>query len=167
MTSKLQIYISGDRLFSNSEKAFQLEDSKKLGEKKENKIVYSEFEALYLKELVQAEIIKNNKKLTEEQLIKLFSKKDFKINYLVYKYLRKKGLIVKTGSKFGAEFRVYEKNNQHAKYLVYIVKQSEKLNLHNLISKIRISHSTGKKLLLAILDSEEEILFYEIDWKKI
>jgi tRNA-intron endonuclease, archaea type len=167
MQSKFPIYIQGDSIFSNSNKSFSIQDSKNLGEKINNKITYTEFEAFYLFETNQAEIIKT-KPLTEEQIIKEFSKKDkeFGVKYPVFKALRKKLYIVKTGSKFGAEFRVYDKIGNHAKWLVFIVKQSEKLNLHELISKTRIAHSTAKKLLLAIVD-KQDVLFYEINWLKI
>jgi tRNA-intron endonuclease len=167
MQSKFSIYIQGENIFSNSNKAFSIKDSKNIGEKSNNKIVYSEFEAFYLFETNQAEIIKT-KPLTEEQIIKEFSKKDkqFSIKYPVFKALRKKAYIVKTGSKFGAEFRVYDKIGNHAKWLVFPIKQSEKLNLHEIISKTRIAHSTAKKLLLAIVD-KQDVLFYEINWLKI
>ena len=168
--NKFQIYLSSDRIFSNSEAAFHLENSKKLGEKTSEKIIYSPFEALFLVETNKAEITKGNKPLSSENLISLFSKKhkDFLTKYLVFKNLRNKGYIVKTGLKFGSEFRVYDKNNhnKHARWLVYPVK-SEKINLDEFISKNRIAHSTGKKILLAIVDSEEKIIFYEINWLKI
>jgi len=167
MQPKFPIYLQGENIFSNSNKAFSIQDSKDIGEKSNNKITYSEFEAFYLFETNQAEIIKT-KSLTEEQIINEFSKKDkqFSIKYPVFKALRKKAYIVKTGSKFGAEFRVYDKIGNHAKYIVFPIKQSEKLNLHELISKTRIAHSTAKKLLLAIVD-KEDVLFYEINWLKI
>ena len=161
-----QIYILANKLFSSSQKAFTLENSKKLGEKKDNQIVYSEFEAFYLVETQNVQIIKNNKSLSKNEIIKLFSKdKSFLTKYYVFKELRKKGYIVKAGIKFGGDFRVYEKNKPHAKYICYPTNQ-EKIDIKDLISKTRVSHSTGKKLLLAFVDKEDDVLFYEIDWVK-
>ncbi|MBS3075472.1 tRNA-intron lyase [Candidatus Pacearchaeota archaeon] len=161
-----QIYILANKLFSSSQKAFTLENVKKLGEKRDNQIVYSEFEALYLVETYNAQIIKNNKILSNHEIIKLFSKeKSFLTKYYVFKELRKKGYIVKAGLKFGGDFRVYEKNNPHAKYICYPF-SSEKIDIKDLISKTRVAHSTGKKLLLAFVDKEDDVLFYEIDWIK-
>ena len=171
MQYKFPIYYSKDRIFSKSQKAFQLQDSKKFGEKEEGKIIYSSYETLFLIETKKADLIKSKKSIKTEEIIKNFSKKDrnFIIKYLVFKYLRNKGYIVKTALKFGGVFRVYEKNNlgKHAKWLVSPIKQSEKINLEDFISKNRITHSTGKKLLLAIVDQEENISFYETDWIKI
>jgi len=169
MDSKFPLYISKDRIFSNSQKAINLCELRKIGELKEGKVIYTNFEALYLLETKKAEIIdlRTNKNLSETNLIKLFSKKsDFLTNYIVYKYLKNKGYLVKTGLKFGEEFRVYKKQDKHARWIVYPIKSTDKIQPKELISKSRVSHSTGKKLLLAIVDSEEDITFYEIDWLK-
>ena len=172
--TKFPIYIVGDRIFSNSQKALSLQNEKNLGEKTQGKVIYSPFEALYLAETQKAQAIntKTNKTIKEHELITILSKKhkDFLTKYLVFKALKNKGYLVKTGSKFGAEFRVYDNinsMNKHAKYLVYPIKQSEKSDWNEFISKNRIAHSTGKKLLLALVDSEDNVLFYEIGWMKI
>lgn len=169
MEQKFTLYIAGERIFSNSQKAINLNNKSKLGELKEGKVIYSNFEALFLSETKKAVIVnlKNNKQLSEHELIRIFSKKsDFLTKYLVFKYLKNKGYIVKTGLKFGEEFRVYKKSDKHARWIIFPLKSNEKIHPKDIISKSRISHSTGKKLLLAIVDSEEDITFYEIDWLK-
>lgn len=168
---KFPIYLLPGKISSNSQKAITLQKTKNIGELKNNQIIYSTFEALYLIETKKAELFKNNKKVSREKSIKEFIRKDkeFYIKYLVFKYLRKKGYIVKTALKFGEEFRIYEKNkhNSHAKWIVFPIKYTNKIILKELISKSRIAHSTAKKLLLAIVDSQEDIVFYEIEWLKI
>lgn len=168
MQSSFQIHLVSGKLLSNSQKAISLSNSKKLGEIVNKQVIFSPFETLYLTESRKVQILKNNKQISENQLIKLFSKKDkdFFIKYIIFKELRKKGYIVKTGLKFGAEFRVYEKKSQHAKWIVFPIKQSENINLREFISLNRITHSTAKKLLIAIIDSEESVSFYETDWIK-
>ena len=162
------IYLSPNKLHSNAQKAVTLQKSKRLGELKQGNVVYSSYEVVYLVETKKAQALKNEKPIKEQQLIKLFSKKDkeFYIKYLVFKELRKKGYILKTALKYGTEFRVYEKNLKHAKYLLYITKQSQKLDLKEFISMNRIAHSTAKNLLMAVVDPEESIIFYEATWKK-
>lgn len=155
----MAIHINSD-LSSKSQNAFTLENSKKLGEKKQNKIIYSKYEALYLVETKKAAISKQPKLSNKERL-----------NYILFKDLRKKGYIVKTGLKFGAEFRVYKNQkqktkNKHAIWLAQTIKNSEKLNLKDFISKNRIAHTTGKKLLLAIIDPQEDITYFEVSWTK-
>lgn len=140
---------------SKSEKAFSLFESKKLGEKKDKKIIYSKYEAIYLLETKKAEIIN-----------KINLNKKEKLNYLVFKDLREKGYIVKTGNKFGADFRVYKKQDKHARFLVHVMKENEKLLLTELISKNRISKTTNKKTIIAIIDSQEDITYSEFSWIK-
>jgi len=168
--SKFPIYLSGERIFSNSQKAINLQDKTKLGEYKDGKVIYSGFEAVYLieKHLAVFISLKKEKELTENELISFLSKKDknFQIKYIIFKYLKNKGYIVKTGLKFGEEFRVYKKNEKHAKWIVFPISSTDIIQPKELISKSRITHSTGKKLLLGIVDSEEDITFYEIDWVK-
>ncbi len=150
-------------LTSNSQQAFSLENKSRFGEKKSGKIIYTKYEALFLVELKKAE---------SKKKIKLNNKE--KNNYLVFKDLRKKGYIVKTALKFGAEFRVYKKNSGlrkgksplHAKWLLDILTNKNKINLKDFLSKNRIAHSTGKKLLIAIIDSQQDITYFEISWIK-
>lgn len=166
--NKFTIHMIGDRIFSNSQRAISLQTLKKFGEIDSGKVIFSPFEALFLVETNKAELARNNEVLSYEKLLKIFSKKDFFTKYLIFKELKNKGYIVKTGLKFGAEFRVYDKKNynKHAKWLVYPLFQKEKINLDEFISKNRIAHSTGKKLLLGIVDPEEKVLFYEVGWIK-
>jgi len=61
---------------------------------------------------------------------------------------------------------VYEKKDKHAKWIVFPISKP-KININEFISKNRVAHSTAKKLLLAIVDHEENIIFYEVNWLKI
>jgi len=168
MKNPFHIHLTANQISSNSQQAITLQKSKKLGEIKNKKIIYSPYEALYLIENKKAEILKNNKPLSEQEIIKAFAKKhkDFYIKYLAFKYLRKKGYTVKTALKFGGEFRVYEKNKSHAKYICTPLIQSTKINWEEFIAKNRVAHQSAKKLLIAIVDSEESITFYETNWVK-
>ncbi|MBR9705139.1 hypothetical protein GOV12_07035, partial [Candidatus Pacearchaeota archaeon] len=72
--NKFNIYIEQNRIFSNSKLAIALEQKSKFGEKKSGLIIYSPYEALYLYEKNKAELIKNNKKITNQNIIKNLSK---------------------------------------------------------------------------------------------
>jgi len=155
-------------LTSTSQNAFTLENKSKLGEKKQGKVIYSIYEAIYLIENKKAQLIRNNKLLTLNQAIKsLLKSKNYQDSYLIFKDLRKRGYIPKAGLKFGADFRVYVKNEKHAKYLVHIVNEKDKIGFKELLAKTRVSHSTAKKLLIAIIDSQEDITYLEVDWMKM
>jgi tRNA-intron endonuclease len=67
----------------------------------------------------------------------------------VYKNLRKQSYTVKTGLKFGADFRVYEKgktpDESHAKWLVFVEHETNKNSWQDFSAKNRVAHSTKKK----------------------
>ncbi|MBT3642713.1 tRNA-intron lyase [archaeon] len=166
-------FISG-KVSSNTSEAKNLFDVKRFGEKVNEKIVYSLPEAIFLVEQKKMELYDDkNKPLTQEEIIKKFQRLDKKINLksTVFTDLRKKGHIVKTALKFGAEFRVYEKGKKidksHSKWLVFPVSETEKLTWQDFSAKTRVAHSTKKNLLIAIVDEEESISYYEIVWTKI
>ena len=159
------IYISGSRIFSNSKAAIDLASKSFFGEFKGGIVIYSPFEAAYLAEKCRAKIedINNLKKIEKKD-------KNFAEKYEVFRDLREKGMIVKEGLKFGADFRVYEKSHipgkHHAAYLVYVLEGS-KIDAKLLAAKVRVAHSTAKSLLLAMMDSEGDINYYEVNWKNL
>jgi tRNA-intron endonuclease, archaea type len=171
---KIKATLIAEKVFSNAKTAFDLFESQRFGEKNGEKIYYTLQEALYLVETKKMEIFDSkDKKLTEENLLKKFEKLDkkFKTKYFVFADLRKKGLIVKTALKFGAEFRVYDKGKSvgkdHSKWILFPVSANEQLTWQNFSAKNRVAHSTSKKLLIAVVDEENAVSYYEANWLKI
>ena len=168
----IQAQFSGEKVSSSSPQAFTLYEKSRLGEKKRNKIEYSILEALYLLSKKKMQIFSARKELSEDAFIKKIRKKDTKIEtkFAVFSDLRKKGYVVKTALKFGAEFRVYEKGikpgQDHAKWILYTARENEKLSWHEFSAKNRVAHSTKKNLLIAIVDDEEDISYYEVAWTR-
>lgn len=93
---------------------------------------------------------------------------NFWIRYCVYSDLRKRGYIVKTALKFGADFRVYDRGvkpgEDHAKWVVFPVSETATMTWFEFAAKNRVAHSTKKRLLLAIVDAEAQVTFYECHW---
>lgn len=168
----IECYLEKEELSTNSSEAISLQKQKFFGERIDDKVKYSLSEGMYLLETKKATIKAKDKGLTTEEARKKFKRIDkrFSLKYNIYRDLRKKGYIVKTGLKFGADFRVYEKEktpeNSHAKWLVFIEHENSKSSWQDFCAKNRVAHSTKKKLLLAIVDEEEDILYYEISWTK-
>lgn len=164
--------LSGDKIISSSSDAFSLYEKSKLGEKKESRIEYSPVEALFLI-AEKRMILKLGKKIISfEDLVKKIRRNDKKIEtkFAVFSDLRKKGYIVKTALKYGAEFRVYDRGvkpgEAHAHWILYTAKENEQLSWHDFAAKNRIAHSTKKNLLLGIVDEEEDVSYYEVSWTK-
>ena len=115
-------------------------------------------------------IFSREKELSKEELIKKFQKFDKKIQIKssVFKDLRQRGYIVKTALKFGADFRVYPKGvklgKKHAKWIVFVDYETSKMTWHEFSAKNRVAHSTKKNLLIAIVDEEGDMTYYEVKW---
>jgi len=169
---KIQAHITGEIISSNSAEAHSLYKKSGFGEPVQDKIQYSLSEAIFLVEKSKLEIYSRNKKLSKPELFKKLKRIDKKIQikYPVYKDLREKGYIVKTALKFGAEFRVYDKGSRpgkkHARWIVFTDSETGNLTWHEFSAKNRVAHSTKKKLLLAIVDEEGAVSYYEVGWIK-
>jgi len=163
-------YLLGDKIISTSENSFLLYENSSFGEKKDNKIIYSSIEALFLLQEGKMQVFSGKKQISFDKLLKKVKKYDKKIETKLpaYSDLRKRGYVVKSALKFGAEFRVYDKGVQpgidHAKWILYVVKESEMLNWHDFSAKNRVAHSTKKNLLISIVDDEGDVSYYEVSW---
>ncbi len=169
---KIKAYITGEIVSSADSNAFSLYEKSHFGEMKEDKIQYSIAEAMFLIKRDKMEIFSKNKKLTKKDFMSKCEKIDKKIQikYPVFNDLRERGYVVKTALKFGADFRVYEKGanpgEKHAKWIVFAEHESSRLTWHEFSAKNRVAHSTKKNLLLAIVDEEGDISYYEVKWLK-
>jgi len=170
---KVQAHLIGEIISSNSSEAHSLYQKSSFGEPKANKIYYTLSEALFLFEKGKLEILDSRgNPIPEKELLKKLQRIDKKLNlkYSVFKDLREKGYIVKTALKFGADFRVYDKGTRpgkaHAKWIVFAEHESKKTSWHEFSAKNRVAHSTKKNLLIAIIDEESDITYYEVSWKK-
>src|SRR3989344_1143427 len=107
-------YIVGDKVVSTSQEAFSWHEKSRWGEKKSGRIEYSGVESLFLVEEKKMQIFTGKKEIDFDLLLKKIKKKDKKIEskLSVFSDLRKKGYIVKSALKFGAEFRVYDKGDR-------------------------------------------------------
>lgn len=165
-------HFSEDKVFSNSNFAFSLYEKSRFGKKKRNKVEYSFAEAIYLMKKKKLEVLSGKKKLDESSLIKKAKKQDKRISIKlpVFTDLRNKGYIVKTALKFGAEFRVYDKGvkpgEDHAKWILYPVKESESHSWYDFAAKNRVAHSAKKNLLIGIVDEDDDVTYYEVSWLK-
>jgi len=122
-----------------------------------NGLQLSLVEALYLFELNIISICTSSgKKITGEEFKKMIQKlqPDIKIRYIVFKDLKNRGLLVKTGFKFGAHFRAYSKqiDKTHAEYLIHVVKKGFKSIWAEMSRAVRLAHSVNKEIVFAKVD---------------
>jgi tRNA-intron endonuclease, archaea type len=142
-------------VFDNCVIIFDEKNSKKLFEKGFYGKPYSSglqisfIEALYLinKKILTLENMKNKEfkeyvKKYQENITELLE---------VYKDLKKKGLIVKTGFKFGVHFRAYtdKPGKTHAEYMIQLLKQNQNIIWSDISRAVRLSHTVNKNLVFS------------------
>ena len=127
-------------------------------------------EAIYLLERKIIKVIDTgNNEINIEELKKIANKEyeNFHVVYEVYKFLRSKGYVVKSGLKFGTTFAVYQHGPgiDHAPFLVHVIPYSNKLDPIEVVRGGRLSHSVKKKFVIATLNPiKNEIEFYTFSW---
>ena len=169
---KIRGIFSGDSVVSGSKEAKDLYSKSLFGEYIGKKMHYSLSEALYLVDKKKMDIYKNTRKMSFSEFMDKCKRldKNIHVKFTVYKDLRSKGYLLKTALKFGADFRVYDKGKRpgkaHAKWILYPVSENEGLTWYDFAAKNRVAHSTKKNLLIAIVDSEGSITYYEVGWKR-
>lgn len=141
------------------------------GEQKQGKLILDEYETLFLLEQKKIQIKdKTGKKIESKDILKQSKTKDFLEKYQVYQDIRKNGLVIKTGQKFGFDYRVYPRGKkmgeQHSEYVIQVTTQNKKIAPVEISRMVRLSQSLKTKFILAIVDSENEIIYYKINREK-
>ncbi len=133
------------------------------------KLQLAPVEALYLLDGGKLRVVdEGGKKLNFKNLSARFTGADSEamLKYTVYADLRSRGYVIKTGLKFGAHFRVYDRGEKpgevHSKFLVHAVPEGVKLTPTELARAVRLAHSVRKKILWAIVDDEGDVTYYAL-----
>ena len=165
--------LAGERvILASSDPARDLNNQSRFGTiLSGGRVQLSFIEAVYLEEKDKITIMDGRgRKLSHEQLVAVGKRheKSFWIKYCVFRDLRSRGYIVKTALKFGADFRVYDRGvkpgEDHARWVVFAVHESHSLTWQEWSAKNRVAHSTKKRLLIAVVDDEGEVSFWEARW---
>jgi len=94
----------------------------------------------------------------------------FDLLYAVYRDLRERGLVVRSGLKFGADFAVYEKGPglEHAPYLVHVASGGERIEPLEIVRAGRLSHSVRKYFVLAVVEAPKAGAKYvAFEWTRL
>jgi tRNA-intron endonuclease len=141
-------FFAGDRVLSREVEIF-----KKFfyGSERDGLVALSVLEALYLQEKGYLEV---NKELRD---IARTIERNFEDRYGLYRDLKERGLVVKTGFKFGSDFRVYDEITDvsqlpHSKYLVSMV---DRTTLPEISRAVRLANSVRKKMVFAFRKQKE------------
>jgi tRNA-intron endonuclease len=91
----------------------------------------------------------------------------FNLLYRVYRELRDKGYVVRSGLKYGADFAVYERGPglEHAPYLVHVHRPGTTIDPLDIVRAGRLSHSVRKDFILAVVGGSD-IRYLLFSWSK-
>ena len=135
-------------------------------------------EALLLVKRGRVRLFQGEKQLTFQELYDHATRLDrrFAHKYRVYEDLRERGLLVRTGFKFGCDFRVYDRGVQlkkgpksakeHTKWIVFSVPEDFTMSFQELSRSVRLAHNIRAKMLWAIVDNEGDCTYYIIQRMK-
>ena len=117
-------------------------------------------EGLYLLDKKVIDIFsRQGKKLSYKECKEIIYKlqPDIKSRLVVFSDLKKRGLIVKTGFKFGVHFRAYTRqpDETHAEYLVHVVDKDFKSIWAEMSRAVRLAHSVNKEIVFARVDGKK------------
>ena len=167
------IFVKGHVISENKGPAKSLYTKSRLGEVKQGKVQYSLVEGAYLLEKKKMNVVdyKGNKLKFDDFLRRVRRiQSNFWVRYCVFRDLRDRGYIVKTALKFGADFRVYDRGKkpgeEHAKWIVFPVHETETFSWYEFSAKNRVAHSTRKNLLLGVVDEENDVSYWVCSWIK-
>jgi tRNA-intron endonuclease len=161
---------AGRVITEHSEEAKALQTKSRFGiVLDDGRVELGTYEACYLVQTGRITVVdRRNKPFSFEGLYRrLLKGRDAWTRYLVFADLRKRGYTVKSALKFGADFRVYDRNakdEDHARWVLYVVREADKLTWQGFAAKTRVAHSTKKQLLIAVVDDEGDISYWEARW---
>jgi len=158
------------KIDEDNQKAISLNQKSSFGNLDGDNLELSLIESFYLMENGRLNIFEQNQKLEEDYMRDLIKEKSIYGKYIVYRDLKNRGYIIKTGFKYGSEFRVYERGKSpgegHSDYLVKVIHENYDISVLNFSSYVRVSHGVNKSLLLAVVDEEEDITYYKVEWTR-
>lgn len=148
--------------------ALRLNQKSYYGNLEGDQLKLSLVEAAYLQWKGKLSIWDGKKRISFNELLSILDRRGLYQKFIVYRDLRERGYIVKTGFKYGSEFRVYERGEtptkDHSSYLVRVLHEGTKLKILDFSSYVRVAHGVRKKLILAVVDDEEDITYYMVEW---
>ncbi len=154
------------KVIVNDSKSISALIQKGYGTKDDKILELSLVEGLYLMEKDKVQLEFEGKLINFSEFIDNLIEGEF-LQYKVYKDLRERGYTVKTGFKFGAHFRIYERGafskGEHSIELVHVLNENSSFDMHEVAGAVRLAQSVKKTLILAVVDNEGDITYYRIE----
>jgi len=160
------------------EKAFDELQESGYGKFLDDRIELALVEAMYLIEKQKLKVVLSEKGKKKSLKKKEFydyaikNERNFHARFIVYSDLRDRGFLVKTGFKFGCDFRVYERGVklkkgpkevfEHTKWVVHAIPEEFSCSFPELSRAVRLAQNIRTEMIWAIVDSENDVTYYGI-----
>lgn len=124
-------------------------------------------EAIYLVESDRLSVASDGSPISAADLLRTGHKasEGFEVRYLVFRELRQRGYVVKTSSP-PLDFRVFPRggapNKTPSKWWVAAISERSTFELGSLLEHLDRTSDVHKKLLLAVVDEESDVTYYEV-----
>lgn len=143
--------------------------SRGFGTEEDGKLKLTSYEAMFLidKGLIEVKQKRPKKALSFQEILQLFKAHDENAwaKYLIYRDLRSRGYVVRSGFGLGVDFRLYERGEfgkDTAEYIVYGIQEGKPVAMKELANVLRFALSAKKKLVLAVLNRRGEVVYYSL-----
>jgi len=154
-----------DRVKAGKQAINELYNTGYYGRPKDDVLELTLVEAAYLLYKSKFEISMDEKALTFEEFFTEASKRQqfFELKYIVYKDLRERGYYVQPSV---TDFRVYPRGGHpgktQAKMFVYVRSERIPMPIKDLLSQYNAAANVHKQMVLAIVDEESDLTYYEV-----
>ena len=154
-----------DRVKAGKQAVNELYNTGYYGRPKGDMLELTLVETAYLLYRNKIEVDLDGKVLGFEDFFRTASmrQKYFELKYIVYKDLRERGFYVQPGV---IDFRVYPRGGKPgktpAKSFVYVSSERIPMPLKDLMKSLNAAENVRKQMILAIVDEESDITFYEV-----
>ncbi len=164
----------GTRVVLFDDDAMDLYDESGFGKPMKDRLELDLIEALFLMEKKKLIVSKKEEEISFKKLFNHANKKitDFHPLFTVYKNLRERGYLCKTGFKFGTYIRCYQRGvklkrgpkapHEHTKWIVHPISEEIGFSFAELSRAVRLAQNIRASMLWAIVDRENDCTFYKI-----
>ena len=156
MRGNLSNDIVSIKIEEGSKRPIALHEKSLFGKIEADTLNLSLIEACYLLEKGRLDVYEDEIKCSLDYFIDLLKNKEIYGKYIVFRDLKDRGLYNRGGGP----------GKGHSDYLVKIIYETYEINALDFSSYVRVSHGVNKKLLLAIVDDDLDITYYNVEWTR-
>lgn len=156
--------LSGKKVLLGGEATEELYDQGSFGRPVEGGLQLSLVEAAYLLDRGRIKVSLDGADLDFRSFFEAATaiEAGFEFRYVVYKDLRERGYYVQPGV---TDFRVYPRGGKPGKtaaeFYVQVISERQPVPLNDLVAPMKVAKQMRKRLMLAVVDEESDITFYE------